>query len=183
MQSRPRSGGLVSGSDITACGKTHVLCQGRALQAAEKTHVLCQGTTLVGPKTARLMRALAPEALLSRPPAVERAGGPSVFPQAVKSGSTQQRVFPQPLKFGAGTAWHGLATNQAVACHKIWCLGPPRFLVVRLIRGPVRAACGRFCGAAALPWRRRALALKPPSPAPRPTQEYRRCCLGLRRDG
>jgi len=52
--------------DFTVCGKTHVLCQ---------------GTTLVGPKTARLMRALAPEVLLparlprlSRP-AVERAVG------------------------------------------------------------------------------------------------------------
>jgi hypothetical protein len=35
--------------------------EGHGFAGCGKTHVLCQGTTLVGPKTARLMRALAPE--------------------------------------------------------------------------------------------------------------------------
>jgi hypothetical protein len=39
--------------------------EGHGFKGCEKTHVLCQGTTLVGPYTMPLVRALAPEFLLS----------------------------------------------------------------------------------------------------------------------
>ena len=45
--------------------RRNFLNEGHGFAGCGKTHVLCQGTTLVGPKTARLMRATSPQRALA----------------------------------------------------------------------------------------------------------------------
>src|ERR1700735_1336164 len=76
-----------------------------------------------------------------------------------------------------------ICQNRADMGHPSFVTRPNAIAVVGLWTRLVQAACGRTYGAAA--WPRlltRALVLLPPPPAPRPALEYRRCCLGFRRD-